>query len=49
MQLSQKGKTFSDFLAAFLKSRFNFKYSEEKYEPHRFCTPDIMGSENVVR
>ena len=49
MQLSQKRKTFSDFLAAFLKSRFNFKYFEEKYDPHRFCTPDIMGSENVVR
>ena len=49
MQLSQKRKTFSGFFAAFLKSRLNFKCFEEKYDPHRFCTSDIMDSENVVR
>ena len=30
MQLSQKQKPFSEFLAAFLKSRLNFKYFEKK-------------------
>ena len=30
MQLSQKQKTFSQFLAALLKSRLNFKYFEKK-------------------
>ena len=30
MQLSQKQKTFSQFLAAFLKSKLNFKYSQKK-------------------
>ena len=49
MQLSQKRKKCSAFFAAFLKSRFNFKCFEEKYDPHRFCTSDIIDSENVVR
>ena len=48
MQLSQKQKTFSEFLAAFLKSCLNFKYSEEKDDPHRFCIYEITDSENVV-
>ena len=48
MQFSQKQKTFSEFLATFLKSCLNFKYSEEKDDPHRFCNSDIMDSENVV-
>ena len=48
MQLSQKQKTFSEFLAAFLKSCLNFKYSEEKDDPHRFCNCEITNSENVV-
>ena len=30
MQFSQKQKPFSEFLAAFLKSRLNFKYFEKK-------------------
>ena len=30
MQLPQKRKTFSEFLAVFFKSRFNFKYFEKK-------------------
>ena len=49
MQLSQKKKTFSQFFAAFLKSRLNFEYFEKKYDPHRFCTCKITASENVVR
>ena len=49
MQLSQKRKAFSEFFAAFLKSRLNLKCFEEKYDPHRFCTFDIMDSEDVAR
>ena len=30
IQLSRKQKTFSQFLAAFLKSKLNFKYSQKK-------------------
>ena len=49
MQLSQKQKTSSQFLAAFLKSRLNFEYFEQKDDPHRFCISQITDSENVVR
>ena len=49
MQLSQKQKTSSQFLAAFLKSRLNFEYFEQKDDPHRFCISKITDSENVVR
>ena len=49
MQLSQKQKTFSEFLAAFLKSRLNFEYFEKKEDPHRICISEITDSENVVR
>ena len=48
MQLSQKKKTFSQFFAAFLKSRLNFEYFEKKDEPHSFCISEITNSENVV-
>ena len=37
MQFSRKQKAFSRFFAAFLKSRLNFIYFEEKDHPHRFC------------
>ena len=46
MQLSQKQKTFSEFLAAFLKSWLNFEYFEKKDDPHRFCISEITDSEN---
>ena len=36
MQLSQKQKNFSEFFAAFFKSRLNFKYFEKKDDPHTF-------------
>ena len=49
MQLSQKQKTFSQFLAAFLKSRLNFKHFEKKDNPHSFCISEITDSENLVR
>ena len=34
MQLSQKQKTLSQFLRAFLKARFNFEYFRKKHAPH---------------
>ena len=49
MQLSQKQKTFSQFFAAFLKFRLNFKYFEKKYYPHRFWISEITDSENAMR
>ena len=49
MQLSQKKKTFSQFFAAFLKSRFNFEYFEKKDDPHTFCIFEITDSENLAR
>ena len=49
IQLSRKQKHFSQFCAAFLKSRLNFKFFGEKDDAHRFCTSDITDSENAVR
>ena len=49
MQLSQKQETFSEFLAAFSKSRLNFKYFEVKDDARRFCISEIKDIENVVR
>ena len=49
MQLSGKEKTFSQFLAAFLKSTWNFKYFEEEDDPHKLCIFKITELENVVR
>ena len=49
MQLPQKQKTFSQFSAAFFKSRFNFKYFEKKDAARRFCISKITDFENVVR
>ena len=49
LQLSEKQKTFSQLLVAFLKSRSIFKYFEEKDDLHRFYILEIKDSENVVR
>ena len=49
MQLSEKQKTFSQFLAAFLKSRISFEHFEKKYYPHSFCISEITDSGNVVK
>ena len=46
MQLPQKQNTFSQFWAAFLKSRLNFG---KKDNPRRFFIFEITDSENVVR
>ena len=35
IQLSQKQKTFSDFVCTFSKSRLNFEDFEKKDDPHR--------------
>ena len=48
MQCSQTQKTFSQFLAVFLKYIFHFKQSEKKDVPHRFCIVEVTDSENVV-
>ena len=48
-QLSRKQKTFSEFFAALLKFRLNFKYFKKKYYPYRFCISQILDSENVIR
>ena len=49
MQLSQKQKIFSEFLAGFRKCGLRFRYFETKYDPHRFCISKITASENVAR
>ena len=37
MQLSRKQKSFSDFLAAFLQSSWNFEHFLKKDDPHCWC------------
>ena len=49
MQLSQKQKTFSQFLVAFFKSRLNLERFEIKDDSHRFCISKITDSVNEVR
>ena len=49
MELSEKEKTFSQFLAAFFKCRLNFKYFKVKDDPHRFCIFKITESQIVVK
>ena len=49
MQLPQKQKFFSQFFAAFLKSRLNFKHFENKDDPHRFFILEVRVSKNLVR
>ena len=48
MQLSQT-KNFSQFLAWFLISRFNFEHCGTKGDPDSFCISEITYCENVVR
>ena len=49
MKPSQKQNTFYQFFAAFLKSRFNFKYCAQKDDPHRSSIFENTDSKNVVR
>ena len=45
MQLSHNHKWFSQFFAAFLKSRINFQHFEKKDNPHSFCISQITDCE----
>ena len=49
MELPQKQNTFSQFCAAFLKSRLNFEHFEKKFDPPSFFISDTTDSGNVVR
>ena len=48
MQLSQKKNIFSNFVAAFWKSRLNFKCYNQKDDRHRFFIFEITDSKNVA-
>ena len=43
--LSEKRKTFSQFLSAFLKSTLNFEHFQKKDDPHTRCSSQITVSE----
>ena len=45
MELSQKLKTFSESVSAFLKARLNFENFEEKHTPHSWCISETTDSE----
>ena len=49
IQLSQKKKSFAQFVAWLFKNAINFKYFEKNDDPHRFCNFEITDSQNVVR
>ena len=49
MQLFNQQETFSEFFAAFLKSRLNFKHFEKEDDPQRFCLFEITESKKVVK
>ena len=44
MELSEKRKTFSEFLFAFLKSILNFKHFPKKDDPRSLFTSENTGS-----
>ena len=48
-QLSQKQKYFSEFFAAFFKSRLNFKHFEKTEYPHTFFIFEVTDSKKGVR
>ena len=45
MKLSQKRKIISDFFFAFSKFRLNFKYFQQKNDPHSRCIFELTDSE----
>ena len=45
MQLSQKGKTFSEFVFAFLKCSLNFESFQKKDDPYSRSISEIKDSE----
>ena len=46
MQLSQKQKTFSQFLSAFSTSRLNFEHFQKREDPHRLFISEATDSVN---
>ena len=46
MELSQKQKSFSEFLFVFSKSMLNFKDLPKKADPHSWSISGNTGSEN---
>ena len=46
-QLSEKGKTFSEFFAPFLQSQSNFKHFEKKDDGHSLHISKMINSENL--
>ena len=49
MQLSQKQKTFSEFLFAFSTSRLNFEHFQKKDDPHSLFIFEGTACENMLR
>ena len=47
--LSQKQKTFSEFLSAFLKSTLNFEHSGTKDHPLADVFPKLPSPKKVIR
>ena len=45
MQLSQKQKTFSEFLSPFLKSNLNFEHFQNKDDTHSWCICEVTDSQ----
>ena len=45
MELSEKEKTFSQFVSAFLKAKLNFEHYQEKNDPHSWYNSEITKSE----
>ena len=45
MVVSQKGKLFSQFFSAFLKSILNFEHFQKKDDPHSRCGSQLAVSE----
>ena len=45
MQLSQKQKTFSQYVSAFLQSKLNFEHFLKKDDPHSWWISEIKDSE----
>ena len=46
MQLSLKGKTFSQLFSVVSKCRLNFEHFLRKFDPYRWCILEVTHSEN---
>ena len=45
VQLSQKQKAFSEFVAALFKSGLSFEYLQKIDDPHSWCISEIRNSQ----